>query len=374
MKILIVATDYFNESNGLCISTQRFIKCFKERGHEVRVVTNNRRGTSEYPLEVYKVPLFNGIIEKEGYTFAKKDEKVITEALEWCDIVHLEDPFPLGKYTSKLAEKIGKPCTATFHLYPENMTYSARINWMHINTAIMRYFRSSFKRCLMIQCPTELVKKRLIKYHFKNRLEVVSNGIAPEAIQTERLTKPGDIRDKFIILSTGRYSHEKNQAELLKAVSLSKYKDNIKIILTGQGPLEKKLKKQAAKLKLDVDFGFYPQDDLKKIRGYSDLYVHAARVEVEGMACMEAFASGCVPIIAKNRLSSTWSYSISDNNVYRSGKPKELANKIDYWYENRDELNNYQKKYYDLGQELLLSKSADNMLLKFEEIINNNTK
>ena len=374
MKILIVATDYFNESNGLCISTQRFIKCFKERGHEVRVVTNNRRGTPDYPLEVYKVPLFNGIIEKEGYTFAKKDEKVITEALEWCDIVHLEDPFPLGKYTSKLALKLGKPCTATFHLYPENMTYSAGINWMHINGTIMRYFRSAFKECMMIQCPTELVKKRLIKYHFKNRLEVVSNGIAPEAIQNERLVKPGDIKDKFIILSTGRYSHEKNQAELLKAVALSKHKDNIKLILTGQGPLEKKLKKLANNLKLDVDFGFYPQDDLKQIRGYSDLYVHAAKVEVEGMACMEAFASGCVPIIAKNKLSSTWAYSISDNNMYRSGNTKELANKIDYWYENKEELKNYQKKYYDLGQGLLLYKSADSMLLKFEEIVNENIK
>ena len=374
MKILIVATDYFNESNGLCISTQRFIKCFRERGHEVRVVTNNKKGVPDYPLEVYKVPVFNKIIEKEGYTFAKKNEHIITEALEWCDIVHLEDPFPLGKYTSKLALKMKKPCTATFHLYPENMTYSAGIKWMHIDYPIMRYFRSAFKRCVMIQCPTELVKARLIKYHFKNNLVVVSNGIAKEAIQNERLEKPDNLKDKFIILSTGRYSREKNQAELLKALALSKYKDNIKVLLTGKGPLEEELKNLAIKNNLDVDFGFYSQDDLKKIRGYSDIFIHCAKVEVEGMACMEAFASGVVPIIAKNELSSTWAYSISDNNMYESGNLKDLVNKINYWYENKDELELYRKKYYDMGQNLLIDKSADIMLEKFDEIVNKNIK
>ena len=70
------------------------------------------------------------------------------------------------------------------------------------------------------------------------------------------------------------------------------------------------------------------------------------------MACMEAFASGVVPIIAKN----------------------DLVNKINYWYENKDELELYRKKYYDMGQNLLIDKSADIMLEKFDEIVNKNIK
>ena len=31
----------------------------------------------------------------------------------------------------------------------------------------------------------------------------------------------------------------------------------------------------------------------------SNIVVHCANVEVEGMACMEAFATGCVPIVLK---------------------------------------------------------------------------
>lgn len=374
MKILIVATDYFNESNGLCISTQRFIKCFKEYGHEVRVATNNRNGQSEYPLDVYKVPVFHGIIEKEGYTFAKNDEKVLTEAINWCDIVHLEDPFPLGKFTSKLAEKLNKPCTATFHLYPENMTYAANIHWLRLDGMFMRYFRSSFERCILVQCPTEIVMNRLQKFKFKNELVVVSNGITEDSIQKERLEKPEELKNKFVILSTGRYSREKNQQELIRALAKSKYKNDIKVILAGKGPLDQKLKKLSSKLKIDVDYNFYTQNDLKAIRGYADLYVHCAKVEVEGMACMEAFSSGCVPVIAKNKLSSTWIYGIGDNNIYKSNKPKELASKIDYWFENKDTLEEYRLKYVDLGEQLTIKKSADAMLGHFQRVIENFNK
>lgn len=30
MRILIAIDDYFNQSNGMCISTQRFVKEFKK--------------------------------------------------------------------------------------------------------------------------------------------------------------------------------------------------------------------------------------------------------------------------------------------------------------------------------------------------------
>ncbi len=374
MKILIVATDYFNESNGLCISTQRFIECFKSYGHEVRVTTNNRNGVSEYPLEVYKLPLVNGLCEREGYTFAKKDEKILTEAINWCDIVHLEDPFPLCKYTAKLAIKLNKPVTATFHLYPENMTFAANITWMHIDGMIMRYFRSTFKYAELVQCPTKIVKKRLEKWHFKGELVAVTNGIIPSNIHEVKKEKPEELKDKFVVLTIGRYSKEKNQQELLRAIALSKYKDNIKVIIAGKGPLESKLVKLNEKLKLDCKFGFYSQEELNNIRSYSDIYVHCARIEVEGMSCMEAFAAGCVPVIAKNKLSSTWIYALDDKNMYNSKNVKELARKIDYWYENREELEEYRLKYLALSKDLLIEKSAEEMLGHFERIINNHKK
>lgn len=71
MKILIVINDYLNKSNGMCISTQRFVKEFQKMGHEVRIITNNRYGELDYSLDVVKIPVFSDVIEKEGYTLQR---------------------------------------------------------------------------------------------------------------------------------------------------------------------------------------------------------------------------------------------------------------------------------------------------------------
>lgn len=39
MKLLIVIDDYFNKSNGMCISTQRFVREYKKMGQDVRVLS-----------------------------------------------------------------------------------------------------------------------------------------------------------------------------------------------------------------------------------------------------------------------------------------------------------------------------------------------
>lgn len=49
MKILIVIDDYFNKSNGMSISTQRFVKQFSKMGQDVRVLASIAGGEPDYP-------------------------------------------------------------------------------------------------------------------------------------------------------------------------------------------------------------------------------------------------------------------------------------------------------------------------------------
>ena len=75
-----------------------------------------------------------------------------------------------------------------------------------------------------------------------------------------------------------------------------------------------------------------------------DLVVHCADVEIEGMACMEAFASGYVPVIANSPLSSTVSYALSENNRFPAGDSEASAKKIDYWFKHPLELKEMRQK------------------------------
>lgn len=368
MKILIVIDDYYNNSNGMCISTQRFVKEFKRSGHQVRIMTNNRYENPDYPLEVLKIPLFNGIIEKEGYTFSKPQRKIIEQGVKWADIVHLEDPFFLCKASADVACQLNKPLTATFHLYPENMTYAVKLgNLRWVNNAFMRYFFNNvYNKCSYIQCPTKDVKERLESYGINGNLKVISNGIDPYFLNKKsQITQAGKLK----IITVGRYAVEKNQKLLIEAIAKSNYKDDIELSIIGKGPLESKLRAYACKNKIDVTFGFLNQESLRDVMLSSDLYVHCADVEVEGMSCMEAFACGCVPIISDAKLSSTKSYALETMNSFKSGDSKDLAKKIDWFYENRNELNRLRKKYRQFALNLGVEQSAQRAISMFTSAI-----
>ena len=66
MKILIVCGEYYNQSNGLSLSTQRFVEQFKKLGEEVKVLSSNHGGESEYSVPIIRLPLVDGIMEKQN--------------------------------------------------------------------------------------------------------------------------------------------------------------------------------------------------------------------------------------------------------------------------------------------------------------------
>ena len=366
MKILSVCGEYFNTSNGLSVSTQRFVKEFARLGEEVRVLSSDHGGISDYSVPVMRIPLVDGIMEKQNYHFAKPDADVVEEALSWADIVHIEDPFPLSVQAAKTAHKKGLPITGTYHLYPENMTASVPIfDFRLSNRIIMNVFRwGVYQYCYAIQCPTEKVRERLRRSGYKSKLYVISNGIPPEFIADA----PGtDKNPLFTIISVGRYSNEKDQRTLIGAVGACKYAADIQLILAGKGPLEEEYKKLGEALPNRPIMRFYDQNELRREIRRADLYVHCANVEIEGMGCMEAFAQGIVPVIADSELSSTSEYALSEKNRYMAGDLKDLTSKIEYWYEHRDRLYAVGCEYIELAKALSIEKSALKVIQMMKE-------
>ena len=141
-------------------------------------------------------------------------------------------------------------------------------------------------------------------------------------------------------------------------MQLAKHAPEIRLIFAGQGPLEKEYEKLANQLPKKPIMHYFTPVDLRKIMSQADLVVHCADVEIEGMACMEAFASGCVPVIADSPLSSTVSYALTDNNRFPAGDSTALAEKIDYWFEHPLELKEMQQRYRDYGKTLSVKRSA----------------
>lgn len=367
MRILIVIDDYFNKTNGMCISTQRFAKEFKKQEQQVKILSTSIGGYADYSVKEFIIPFFRKIIAKEGFHMAWPNQKTIHEAVKWADVVLIETPFPISWHSAKQAKKMHKPVIGTFHLYPGNITESLHINNKFWNNFFMYFFRNiSFKNCTAIQCPTKKVKAVLRRYKFKPKLYVNTNGITPEFI--ENLHKDR-VMDPLTILCIGRYSKEKHQEVLLKAMTKIKNPEKIKLILAGQGPLEKEYKKIAQTLPIKPVMRLYTPIELRRIMSETDLVVHCADVEVEGMACMEAFAAGCVPIIADSKLSSTVDYALTPNNRFAFGNNQELTKRIEYWRTHPLELKAIRERYRTYAKDLTVEQSAQRYLKEISKLI-----
>lgn len=366
MRILVVIDDYANKSNGMCISTQRFIKQFRKAGHEVRIVSCSVNGYPNYHVPELKIPFFEKLIHKEGYHLAFPEDSVLKKATAWADVVAIETPFLLSCRAAKIATKQAKPVYGTFHIYPGNITEPLHINYPFINHLVMRLFRDvSFKNCLAIQCPTKKVKQQLQKFNFKQKLYVISNGIPSSFIDNPHKTQIGH---PFTILCIGRYSAEKKQKTLFDALLKSKYAEKYKVIFAGKGPLLKNYQEYAKKSPAEISLRFFTSKQLLQVMSTADLVVHCADVEVEGMAPMEAFAAGCVPIIANSPLSSTASYALSKNNLFPVDNSEILAERIDFWYEHPQQLKQMRQKYREYAKELTIDKLAQKVLKMIEDL------
>ena len=381
MKVLFVINNFYTKGNGLCASARRTVKKLKERGLDVRILSAKNPDPNgeqpDYILDDYKMPIFNPLIKKQGYSFAKSNKRIAIDAINWADVIHLEEPFAVEMAVAKLANKMNKPCTSTYHLHPENLFATVHLDKSLLCGFLLKWWkRSLFDRCKIVQCPTENVKERLEANNFKSELRVISNGLVVEDLVNDETNEIKKVSDaKYTIITIGRFSVEKNLKTLLNAMKYSKYNKDIQLIFAGRGPQEKNLKKLANKLvkngviKYNPVFGFYPLDELQKLSRGSDLYIHLAYIEVEGLSCMEAVQTGLLPIIAKGKYSATSQFAYDEKSTYIEKDPKDLAYKIDYWLEHETERINEANKYKGLVYEYNIDYSIDALIEMFNDAI-----
>lgn len=364
MKILFVTDQFYHSNNGTTISSRRFAKILREHGHDVRIAScgipeDLEEGETAYLMGKIKVPVFDGLISAQGMTLAKTNYPLLEEGIRWADVVHFLMPFPLEKHALEICIQNGTPYTAAFHVQPENISYSINMGKVKpVNDLIYAWMKNYFYKYVKhVHCPSRFIAKELIAHDFHNTIHVISNGIDPDFVY-EKHEKCPQLKDKFVILSVGRYSHEKKQEILLKAVRHSKYKNDIQVILAGQGPNEKQLLALGRKLPNPPVMKFFTKEELLEVMAQSDLYVHCANAEIEAMACMEAFARGLVPVIADSKKSATPQFALTQNCLFRPNDPENLAKHIDYFIEHEKERKLLEKKYAESAGEYRLEKSV----------------
>ncbi|MGN1298387.1 MAG: glycosyltransferase [Candidatus Scatovivens sp.] len=372
MKILIVIDQYDGANNGTTISARRFVENLRKRGHEVKIITTGEENEDKFIVnKVRLLPIVNWIITSQGMTFAKADEEKLKEAINWAEVVHFYMPFWLSMKGMKYAKSINKPMTAAFHVQPENITYTIGLGKNNfVNDKIYSFFREYFyDEFNHIHCPSLFIANELKEHNYKAKLHVISNGIEEDFVYAKK-KKPDNLKDKIILTMVGRLSGEKRQDILIEAVKKSKYKDKIQIILAGNGPKKRKYYKISEDLNNKLIIDFFEKEKLKDLLTYSDLYIHTSDAEIEAISCIEAFASGLVPIIAESNKSATSQFALDNRSLFKAGDSNDLAKKIDYWLDNNEERKNMEKEYAKYANNYRIEKSMEKIEEMFKEEIN----
>lgn len=371
MIITFVTDGYFEENNGTNVSARRFTEMLRKRGHTVRVVTIDNEGRTKFGLPKRSFgKLADKIISSEGFTFAAPDKEVLKEAIVGSDIVHVYMPFKLGCTAVKLCRELNVPCTAAFHIDPCNITSTIYLHRLKpLNDALYQsFYRNIYRYVKHIHCPSKMIADRLVKQVYNNYLHVISNGFS-DFFTMEESEKPVFLNDKIIVSFIGRFSQEKRHDLIIKAVNMSKYKDQIQLIFGGKGPLKKKIQKMSTCLPNAPIFGFYTKEQLHSIHNFTDIYIHPADTEIEGISCMEAIACGVVPIVSKSPRSATPQFTICEESLFKAGDYKDLAKKLDWWIEHPEVRQEYKQQYVEHSKNFLIERSIDKIEEMFKAAI-----
>lgn len=385
LKLLFVINNLYTRGNGLSASARRTITLLRERGHDVRVLSSGSAEQAqacdftapEFALPARRFPLADAIISAQGYAFAKPKRKVIKQAVDWADVVHLEEPFGLQARTAHAAKHAGKPVLATYHIHPENITATIHLDGLWPLNALLlaSWRRRIYALAQVVQCPSDSVHQRLQRWGLGDKLVTISNGVgltpskpvadtkteccAPDGRQVETKQTPGETQPEgeqvYRLLVVGRFSREKDQATILKAMRHSRYASQIQLVFAGRGPTEKSLRRAASRLVHDgvlkhaPSFNFFDAAGLDTQAEQADLYIHAAFIEVEGLSCLEVLRHGVVPVIAHSPLTATSQFALDAHSRFKARDPKALARSIDYWLSDNDRRQTEAQKYLNIG-------------------------
>ena len=335
MRIAIINDLLGGGSNGTFVVTYNLLDHLKAQGHEVRVICpdQSKKGDPDYfvvPERNLGVPL-NRYVKKVGVSISKCTRKLMEKALEGAQYIHCITPFRLARYAADIAREKNIPISAGFHIMAENITAYLHLDKLTaLNTHIYKQmYKTLYRKVDCIHYPTGFIKAHF-EYRVKKNMPayVISNG-ADRRFKKEEVARPSKFDGKYIITSTGRYSREKSQETLLKAVADSRYKDDIQVVLVGHGARERYYKRLGKNLPNPPIMRVFSRDEMVKILNCTDLYVHPAYIELEGIACLEAMKCGVPTLVSDSPYSATYDFAADDECIFEDRDARLLARKID---------------------------------------------
>lgn len=340
LRIAMVCDPIGDYKAGVIVSTMRFARLLRDRGHHVIFIGARSK---ENPVDDYhhemKAYRFRSIPlpKSGGWRLALptigEAKKILLD--EQIDIVHLALPMSAALITAKAAHSLGIKIVAHSHSQPENLFMGApKLARPLLDRAWNTYLAWLYGKAESIIYPSKLAHSLLNNLTAENMPSaVISNGIDTKNFYP---TDVNDFHDRFgipkdtvNILFVGRLFPEKSVDTLIEAMRhIIEVHPKTHAMIVGDGYLRPKLETLVKKLNIQEYVTFLGLvSDEEKLLAYnaSDIFVLPSLAELEGMVVLEAMACG-KPIIISDAKMSASRHFVDDNGfLFETSNPKDLA-------------------------------------------------
>lgn len=332
-----------NNKSGVVVSTLRFGKLLKERGHHVIFIgarsKEHKDHSYHHDIKTYRYRSLP--VPKSGgwylaFPTIKELKKVFQE--EKIEVVHILLPMSGAIVAIKAAKALNLKIVAHSHSQPENLFMDMpKVIRPILNSLWNKYLTWIYGKAESLIYPSELARSLLFKLSDKNQPStVVSNGINLKEFQPldigdfhERFNLPND---KVKLLFVGRLYPEKSIDTLIKAIPhIIKEHENTHLMIVGAGHQRTKLEKLVKELDLGKHITFLGLvSDEDKIHAYnaSDIFVLPSLAELEGMVVLEAMACGKPIIISDAEMSASRFFVDNNGFLFKKEDHQDLAQQV----------------------------------------------
>lgn len=255
------------------------------------------------------------------------------------------------------------------NLHKINLQNKKIIGWSHAGSGELlrkKQKRENVNKYDCIVTINETMKNGYLKNYNNKEVVKIYNFLDFDLIEKKAEEKLEKDYGKYII-SVGSLTENKNHKLLINAFKIlkDKYKVSEKLLIAGEGKERENLEKQIRELNLENDVLLLGQKEnpYKYIKN-SELYVISSKDESFSLTLVEAMFLKKLVISVK----SNGPIEILKNNKYGvlvENNADEMAEKINYYLENKDE----RKKYEELGYERAKDFSKENGKKVIEEFI-----
>jgi len=335
------------------IHTQRWIKYFADRGHEVHVISKR----SCHGIEGVKLHLLKRLPES---TVTSALNLLIT-VFQVKSLIHEIKPDLLHSHIVLDYGSYG--AFSGFHPFVIS-AWGSDVLIVPKKSMILRALtRYALDEADLITCDGENSRSAMIDLGTDgNKIRLISHGVDTSLFnpnhRAESLRKKLEIHDSAAVISTRRLELIYDISSLIKAIPyVLKDMPDTRFIIAGEGRERANLTELAEHLEIvnSIIFtGNLNHEELSIYLASSDLYVSTSLSDSMALSTLEAMSSGLAVVVTDSGDARIWIHDGENGFVVPTRNPEKLAEKILYLLKNAGD-----RRRFGSANRIIIEKNAD---------------